>query len=269
MPDTGAVREKPMVALDRALSMLAALASGGPLGVSGLGRQIGIPKAAAFRILRTLQARGFVHFEPATGTYALGVGLLELADKVRSRESVADIAYPYLVDLANQTGEQSSVAVLKEDRALVVREARPGRGSLLNVDLGPTAPLHCSALGKVLLAYSPPEMLERLVRRETPRYTRNTLTSAAGLEAEMARIRQRGWAVDDEELEEGLVCAGAPVFSAGGAVVAAVSISGPAARVKGNLDSLIPQVCDAGLAISGRLGFSGAPRGDGATAGGR
>lgn len=254
------VPDKPMVALDRALNVLLALAAGGAAGVTGLSRQLGYPKAATFRILRTLQPRGFVHFDPATQTYALGVALLELAGKVRGRESVADIACPYLVDLANQAGEQAGLAVIKESCALIVKEARPEHGSLLNVDFGPTAPLHCSALGKVLLAYAPPELVERVERGGLKRCTANTIVSVTALEAELARIRQRGWAVDAEELEVGLYCVAAPVVGAGGSVVAAVSVSGPTMRVKGALDAIIPQVCDAALAISSRLGHVAAAR---------
>ncbi len=245
----------PMKALDRALNVMSLLASDGQMGLSELARRLSIPKAAAFRILQTLQARGCVHFDPSTQTYGLGITLLHLADKVRSQESISEISYPYLVELANRSGETSSVGVLKTGCVLILKAARPEGRVILNADLGPTSPIHSSALGKVLLAYSPPDVLEQFFRTtRLERYTPNTITTQTELEADLVRTRQRGWALDEEETEECLVCIAAPVFSAH-SLAAAVSISGPATRVRARQEQLTSQVCGTALAVSTRLGW--------------
>lgn len=247
---------KPMVALDRALSIMTRLGAAGPLGVSELARQLDLPKAAVYRILRTLNGRGFVHFDPATESYSLGISLLELAEKVRSQVNISELAYPHLAALANATGETASLAVLRGMSALVVRTARPERGALLTADLGPTAPLHCSGIGKVLLAHSPAGLIKVYVKDGSLiRYTPNTITERAALRAELAAIVKQGWAVDNEELEEGLYCIAAPVFGPGGQVLAAVSISGPTSRLTANQGQLLAELKRAATAISRRLGW--------------
>lgn len=177
----------------------------------------------------------------------------------RQKVGLAPLARPLMESLATEVGEAVHLAVLDPDPGAVHNVVVVDRvdsphvlGVTPQVGFGSSA--HCSGVGKVLLAWSPPEVVERLLRtRGLRRFTPNTIVDEGTLLAELARIRERGYAIDNEEMEVGLYCVAAPVRDARGHLVAALSISGPTARLSNRRENLARAVMRAAGELSARL----------------
>ena len=261
-------RPRVIEAADRALQALEELADApGGLGVTDLGRHLGVDKSTAHRLLATLQARGFVRLNAHTQRYALGLRLAGLGAVAVQGVDLTEVARPHLEALRDATGEAASLAVYSEGEAIFLAKAAAAGALTVNHGAGTRLPVHCSALGKVLLA----GLLERgeeehvdraLAQRGLARHTPRTITARDDLVRHLQRVRAQGWALDDEEFAAGLRCLAAPVRDAGGAVAAAIGVSGPTTRV--TLDAVAPfaaQVCEAGAALSAALGYRAPARG--------
>jgi IclR family acetate operon transcriptional repressor len=218
-------------AVDRALDVLEALAAAGsPLGVSALSHTTGLPVGTIHRLLRTLAARGFVRQE-ASREYALGPALFRVGHA--STRAIAAPARPYLARLVEISGETANLAVLEGDHVVYVAQVPSAHRLRMFAEVGRHVLPHSTAVGKVLLADRPASFAAGVVGRTgLPAHTPNTITDAASFAVELDRVRVRGWAVDDEEEESGVRCFAVPVRD-GGRVVAAMSVSGPAARFDG------------------------------------
>jgi DNA-binding IclR family transcriptional regulator len=249
-------------ALDRALLALEALADApAGLGVSELGRKLGIDKSTAHRLLATLQARGFVRLNGHTQRYALGLRLAALGAAAVQGVEITDVARPYLEELRDRTREAAHLAVLSEGEVMFLSKAA-GPGALtVNAGVGTRMPAHCTALGKVLLAglleQERPDAIERAVARHgLARHTLRTIVEAGDLERHLAHVAAQGWALDDEEYAVGLRALAAPVRDAEGQVVAAVSVSGPSGRITLDaVDALAAHVQRGGESVSAALGY--------------
>jgi IclR family acetate operon transcriptional repressor len=225
-------------AVDRALDLLEALAAAGaPLGVSALAHATGLPVGTIHRLLRTLAARGFVRQE-ASREYALGPALFRVGHA--GTRAIAAPAGPYLARLVELSGETANLAVLEGDHVVYVAQVPSAHRLRMFAEVGRRVLPHSTAVGKVLLADCPADVAAAVVRRTgLPAHTPNTITDPAAFAAELDRVRARGWAVDDEEEENGVRCFAVPVRD-GGRVIAAMSVSGPAARFDGaDLDRLV------------------------------
>lgn len=244
---------------DRALLALEALAdTPGGLGVTELGRRLGVDKSTAHRLLATMQARGFVRLNPHVQRYTLGLRLVALGTVAARSVDLTDVARPMLERLRDESGEATSLAVLSDGEVLFL--ARAAASGVLTVDqgVGTRMPAHCSALGKVMLAAldSPATIEEMIARRGLPRFTPRTITDLADLVRHLGQVAARGWALDDEEFTSGLRCLAAPLRDAHGAVVAALGVAGPASRVTlERVDGLAAAVCLAGQSTSEALGW--------------
>jgi len=251
--------QKRLVAgIERALTVLVKLGeSPDALGVSELSRSVDLPKASVFRILKTLEKHGFVRASGKDQKYALGLRLLELGERVRAGVTTAELARPVLDDLAARAGETVAVAVADGRRALIVSAVKGRRWPLLTVNPGPVVPLHCSAVGKVLLSGLSDEELHEYVSSEhLERYTEKTITDPDALLQEIGKVRLRGYAYNEEESERGLVCVAAPIYGVGGDVAAALAISGPASRLSGrDLENARDLVLVGAARISERMGL--------------
>jgi len=241
----------------RALSILELLADGaGELGVSELGRRLGVHRATASRLVSTLAERGLVERNTTTDKYRLGFGLIHLAGAAIARMDLVQQARPILVDLAAHSGETVNLAVLSGDGVMHVDQVTGSRSVVSVSWVGRGTPYHCTSNGKVLVAFLDPEEQERLLTRPLERLTRNTIVEPDKLRAELREVRARGYARTVEELEEGLSAVAAPVRQADGTVVAAVSISGPSFRMRpAELPRLAELAMDAANAISRRMGY--------------
>jgi len=216
--------------VDRALLLLELLAqSGGRLAITELAARSGLSLATVHRLLASLSARGYVRQDPDR-RYALGTALLPLGDA--ATRLLSSWAMPFLHQLAESSGETSNLAVLEDDHVIYVAQA-PGRHRMrMFTEVGRRVLPHSTAVGKVLLAWQDEEQVRRvLTRLGLPSRTSSTVTSPTAFRAELAGVRERGWAVDDEEEELGVRCLAVPVGPGPGAV-AALSVSAPASRLE-------------------------------------
>jgi DNA-binding IclR family transcriptional regulator len=253
------VRKSPSVqSVDRAITVMEFLSQRGWSGVTEVSRELGIHKSTAYRLLTTLRDRGLVEQDAATEKYRLGFGLVLLARTVRADLDILRCARPVCERLSELTGETVTVAVLEGDDAVVIHQSI-SRASALSVDwTGLHTPLHATAAGKIFLLNMPEDQLLRVLEGPLERFTDNTIVDPASLKDHIGEIRNSGYGYTVEELETGLSAIGAPIRSAEGTVVGAVSISGPAFRLP---TDALPEIGElskrAATEISRCLGFQG------------
>jgi DNA-binding IclR family transcriptional regulator len=241
------VSGRPVGSVARALALLDVLADG-PAGVNALARRIEVNPSSASRLLATLERGGLVEREPG-GPYRLGLHLVALADRVLARLDVRDLARPQLRALVEQTGETATLSVPGGDEAVTV-DFVPGESSVVSMArLGRPSIGHATAVGKVLLAFTPaePGVLDALTER--------TITDPERLSAELAAVREQGWAEAEGEREPDLNALAAPVFGRGGELAAILGLQGPAARFTApRRAAVLPRLLEAAGAVSRALG---------------
>ena len=244
--------------VDKALAILEFMASrDGSAALAEIGQVLSLNASTTHHLLSTLKNRGFVEQEPSTRRYYLALKCFEVGQAARFGMDLRTLALPYLESLASQTKENSNLAVLDGQEVVYLAQAESGRMMSMFTRPGARAPLHATGVGKCLLAWQPGERLERLLHELTlTKYTGQTITERQALAKHLADVRQRGYALDDEEREEGVVCIAAPVHDHAGQVAAAVSISGPAGRTRGgNHRALVAMVTAAAGNLSAALGW--------------
>lgn len=239
----------------RALRSLELIAEAGELGVTELGRRLGVHKATASRLAATLAERGLVERDPSSERYRLGFGLIRLAGAAMAGLDLVSSARPVLEDLAERTRETVTIGVVSGDEVVSIDQVT-GTRSIVSVSwVGKRSPLHTTSSGKVLLAFM--DDVERDLRLSRPlaRSTRRSIVDPAQLRTQLAECRRRGYAQTLEELEEGLNAVAAPVRQADGEVVAALSVSGPAFRMRPvDLPRMGRLTMEASSTVSRRLG---------------
>jgi IclR family acetate operon transcriptional repressor len=241
--------------LDRAFRLLELMAdAGGEVALSRLAETSGMPVSSIHRLVRTLVARGYVRQMPSR-RYALGPRLIHLGE-VASR-ALGALARPHLTRLVDAVGETANLALLDGDRVVYAAQA-PSRHSMrMFTEVGRRVPVHCTGVGKVLMAGLPEEdVRELLARVGMPAQTPRTMTDPEVLVAQLAEIRLSGYAVDDGEQEAGVRCVAVPV--PGGAPFAAISVSGPGGRLTTEaVPRVVPLLRVAAAALAADLASSG------------
>jgi DNA-binding IclR family transcriptional regulator len=240
MPRTGNIGGVPVArrdsvqSLERAFDLLEALSAGGELGVTELASRTGLVPSTAHRLLNTLTKRGYVAQSSDSGRYLLGYKVVEVASGLEHRLSrLRAVARPHLESIQRATGETVNLVVLDSDRVVYVDQVEGSRSVRMFTAVGTAAPAHTTGSGKAIMAYSPPEVPAALYgdRPQLQQLTPRTLVTLEALEEDFVRIRRRGYALDNEEHEEGVGCVAAPMFDHTGRPVAALSVSGPTARI--------------------------------------
>lgn len=224
---------------------------------------LGLHKSTVLRLLSTLEHKGYVERDPETKGYRLRWKLFQLGSAVLTRNDLVREARPILEELARATGEVVHLSVLDDDEVVYVDKVEPPSTIRMYSRVGRRSPAHCTGVGKALIAFLPDAELNRLLEeRGLRRYTRGTITDPEVLRRELARVRQTGVAYDEEEHEEGICCVAAPVRDHRGAVVASISVAGPAFRLgRERRQELAKVVRGASERISARLGYAGAAHG--------
>ena len=248
-----------MQSVDRAISVLEILAQRGEAGVSEVAGEIDVHKSTAFRLLGALEARGLVEQAGERGKYRLGFGIVRLAGAVTGRIDITQQGRPVCERLAEEIGETVNIAVLEQQFAINLFQARgPGAVTAHNW-VGRLTPLHATSSGKILLAHLPArERAQLLTVAGLEKITSHTLTSKTKLEKDLAEARELGYAWTLEELELGLHAMAAPVRDRDGEVVAAVSASGPSYRfTEERMHELAPLLVKGAQEISHRMGYLG------------
>ncbi|MFD6191795.1 IclR family transcriptional regulator [Streptomyces sp. NPDC060275] len=244
--------------VDRAVSVLEILARHGEAGVTEIADELEVHKSTAFRLLGVLENRGLVAQEKERGKYYLGAGVLRLAGAAAVRLDISQEGVPLCRELADELGETANIAVLDDDAAVNVMQARGTASVTAQNWLGRRTPLHATASGKVLLAHLPPTLREGLLARPLHRFTEHTVTGAAVLRGELETVTGQGYAITQEELEIGLAAVAAPVRSHDGKVIASISVSGPVYRLTPDrLPDLAKRTSAAGGELSRRMGYGG------------
>jgi len=245
--------------LDRAMAILEGLAGLGTASLSELATRLGQSPATVYRVLVTLEGRGIVEMNAPDQTWGVGPRAFLIGSSFLRRASVVERARAPMRALRDQTGETANLGVPRGDEVMFVGQVETDASLRAFFPPGTLSPLHASGIGKALLAWFEAERRAAyLARASLTRFTAQTITSAEALALDLARIRARGYAVDDEEKAEGMRCVAAPVFDATGAAVAGLSISGPVARVTpARTEGLGAQVARAAAEVSAALGAQG------------
>ncbi len=227
------------------------------LGVSELARRVGIAKSSAHRIVHTLAREGLLERVDETGAYRLSITMQMLGATAQAASSLHSAATAALDQLRNLTGETVHVSVLDGLEVVYVeRRESPGAVQMFG-RIGNRGSAYSTGSGKVLLAFLPPDELERrLAGVRLARRTPYTITSKDQLRAELGRIRARGWAENVNEAQAGFASVAAPIWNRSGEVVAAVSVAGPVQRFSGeSLRRFTRPVTECAALISRRLGW--------------
>ena len=252
--DTGRYR---IQSVERAVAILNAFSAEEPeLGVTELADRLDLHKSTVHRFLVNLEAAGLVERNRLTARYRLGLRIFELGGLVLQQMSLWDEALPFLEGLVRDSGETGHLAVLDGGEAVYIEKVEARKALRIPSAIGRGYPAHATSLGKLLLAHLTADARDLvLAERGLARCTPNTITGRDQLNTELDLIRSQGFAVDDEEYEEGLRCIGAPIVGHTGHVVAAIGIGGPVTRVTPRrVGELAELVMSAAASLSRRMG---------------
>jgi DNA-binding IclR family transcriptional regulator len=238
--------------LDRAVAILQVLAeTPTDLSAAEIAERLVLHKSTIHRLLMVLEHHGFIRKHAGTGKCTLGLKLFELGSRAAKGLTLREHAQPFLARLVRETGETAHIGVLDEGDMVSVANVEGPFTLRMPSTVGRRTPAHCSALGKAVLAFLPGSTLDELLARRPLRaLTSKSLAARGALKADLQRIRVRGYAIDDEEIEKGLRCVGAPVRDYSGLVVGAVSIAGPTFRIP---KSRVPALAELVMAIAREL----------------
>lgn len=240
--------------IDRMMKLIEVLAAHPqPVNLKQLASLTGLHPSSAHRILNVMVEKGLVA-KQEPGTYRLGLKLLELGNLVKARLDIRREALPFMQRLHQEINETVNLSLREGDEMVYVERTASGRAMMRVVQIvGARAPLHITAVGKIFLAEAGDEEARAYARRTgLPAYTPHTLTNEKALLEELARVRRRGVAFDDEEAEKGVCCIGAGIRDADGRLVAGLSISAPAERFDRNWAQKVKETAQA---ISAALGY--------------
>lgn len=241
----------------RAIALLKAFTDQQPeLSLAELADSLRLNKTTAYRLLTALESEGMVTRNPETEAYRLGAEVIVLGGRALRANDLRSVSRPELETLAHQTGESVSLEVLTGHEVLILDEVPGAYLVSSNQSIGTRWPSHATSTGKVLLAYLPEAERPAMLRTPLAQLTAHTITAPELLRRELARVREQGYAVANQELEVGFVAVGAPIQDHNGQVVAAISINGPGARLTSErLPDIVAMVKAAAGRISTRLGF--------------
>jgi DNA-binding IclR family transcriptional regulator len=252
-------REVGVRSVERAIAILDLLARGGWSTGAEVARELHVHRSTALRLLATLERHAIVERDQRTARYRLGRRLPQLASVVTGEFDLRYVARPVCEQLAGAAGETATLDVLVGDVIVPIEQATAST-SVVSVNwLGRRTPIHCTASGKAILAFSPAAVRQRLLARPLEQVTPHTITERAELEAQLETARVSGVAHTYEELEVGLDAIAAPVFGVDGEVVAALDVSGPSHRLRaGSRPELLDRLAfESAADLSRRLGYRG------------
>ncbi|MHB1653989.1 MAG: IclR family transcriptional regulator [Desulfitobacteriaceae bacterium] len=226
------------------------------LSLQELSDRLNIPKSSMHELLSTMLERKYL-IQSEMKRYTLGFKVIELGLASLDSVNVYQIAKQHMAILVAKIEETVFLAVPSDDEIVYVNKLDCSRSIRTNTILGCRKPMHCTALGKSLLAYSPMSEVERVVHKKgLLAHTTRTITDYNTLILELQKVRQNGIAYDNQEIEEGLSCIAAPIFDYGGRVIAAISVAGPTERIEQRKEEISSLMRDHAEQISAEMGFS-------------
>jgi DNA-binding IclR family transcriptional regulator len=251
-------------ALDRAFAVLDLLAeSDTPLGLAQVASSLQLHKSTAHRFLMVLERHRMVE-RTAGGKFRLGLRLFDFGNRAIEQYDLRDRAQPHLRRLVAETEETAHLCVLEAARVIYIDKIEPARSVRMITRIGASNPAHCTSAGKAMLAFLPEDRAAEVIRRiRFEHLTHHTIVTSEALRTELEKTRRRGYAVDDEELEEGLRCIAVPILDTQRLPVAAVSVSGPSFRVTAQkLPSIANHLVQCVRSISMDMGYISTGRGN-------
>jgi len=245
-----------IAALDRGINLLITLAKEGELSLTDLALTVGMPPSTAHRVLATLEKHGFVQLDVATQQWAVGVEAFRVGSSYLERTNLVESARAEMRHLTEVTGETANLAIADQGDVVFVSQIESHNPIRAFFRPGTRSFMHASGIGKVLLANLPRAEVEKILQKKgCPEFTEKTITAPAALFANLDEIKQRGWALDDEERYAGMRCVAAPIYNSFGEAIAGVSVSGPTVRFPDNAIAEIgPVVKRAAAKITASLG---------------
>jgi DNA-binding IclR family transcriptional regulator len=227
------------------------------LGVTELSKRLKLHKNNVFRLLATLESRNYIEQNRVTENYRLGLKTLELGQTFIKQMGLLRQSRPVLESLVHDCNETTYVAILKELHIIYLDVVETDLTVRVVPRVGARLPAYCTAAGKVQIAYMTDEELINFLPKDLKRFTPNTITDREELKKHLIQVAQQGYAIDNEELDVGVKCVGAPIRDYTRRIIGAVSISGPSMRFTDERleKELIPKVIQASEEISSKLGY--------------
>lgn len=248
--------------LERALLILEKLSvADGKVGIRELAESVNLPKSTTHRILDMLLKAGFVEQDVITEKYSIGLKAIEIGMSGLKNVDLVDASIPHLRDLVATTKQTSFLAVYNDGEIVYIYKVEGTSSVITNANLGTRNPIHCTGLGKAIVAFFPLEDVERIITQMgLKKYTSTTITDRQQFLEELSKIRQAGVSFNFEEFDEGLSSIAAPIFNYTGQVVAAISVAGPTKHIVENREEIEELIKEKSALISRRLGFVPAMR---------
>jgi len=253
------MEKKIIQSIDRALQVLELFSLEKPeWGVTEISKTLNIYKSNIHNILSTLTEKGFVIKDSKTDKYKLGIKFFELGSIVIKNMDLRKMAHPYIEELSKEFNETVHLGVLDKGRVVSIEREESDKSLCSHIEIGKRTPLHCTAVGKAIMAYLSEDEINLIIRKKgLEKFTENTITTKKDLEKEFIKIRKQGYSVDNMEHEEGVRCVASPIRDYTGKVIASMSVSGPAFRINenniSNIAKKVKEYCDC---ISEEMGYN-------------
>ena len=244
--------------VDRALSILEVLSDyNGGLGITEISNKVGLHKSTVHRLLGTLAYKGYVVQENETNKYKVTLKLFELGNKKVESMDILAISKSYAKELMKKVNEVVHFVIREGNNIVYIDKVEADNTIRMASTIGRRSPLYCTSVGKAILAQLPDEEVKEIWNSsKIEKLTESTITDLKDMKKELEKVRQKGYAVDNEENEPGVRCIGAPVFNRFGKVEGAISISGPTIRVTEDVvERFAKEVVKYASLISKELGY--------------
>jgi len=245
--------------LDKALGIINYLRVKDSAGLQEISDALAIPKSTAHRLLKEMHDYGFISKNPETKRYSLGIAFIQIGLGLLEKLDLKKIASPYLDRLNSETLETIHLAMLIDDQIIYIDKRESKQAIRMYSYLGKSAPVYCTGVGKALIAFQEPETRDRIIRKiEFTRFTKTTISSPEEMLKAIGAIRAAGYAIDNEEHEDNIICLAAPIFNHKNVALASMSITTMAYRI--SLDELMKykeklmSICQE---ISMKIGWNG------------
>ncbi len=224
-----------ITSVDRCLRILEILSNIGTCGITELGERLGIDKSSVYRIVSTMRHKDYVEQVPESKKYVLGLKILELANRLVDKMELASKVRPFLEQLNDLSGETSHLAVLRKSRVVYIDRVASSEVVAVTTSIGAHEPAYSAATGKAIMAFLSQDALKEamtVIEAEGLEvFTDKTISTIPGLHKELARVREKGYAFDNEERYLGVRCLAAPILDHERVVIASIGISGPVTRL--------------------------------------
>jgi len=217
--------------LQKTINIIDCLAENGEMGVTELSNYFNISKSNVYNILNTLLCNRWVEKNEDNNKYKLGLRIYELGNIVRDGMKLREIAKPYMKKLVEKVEETVHLTVMEEMMVVYIETATPHNKFSISSLKDHRVYMHCTGVGKAIMAFLPEKKIDEIIlEKGLPKFTPNTITDPKKLKSDLAKIKKRGYSIDNIEHEPGVRCVGAPIFNSKGKAFASMSITGPSPR---------------------------------------